>query len=54
MEIEESGTKYIRFSLKGNYGNSNESLHWESFVCVFGVYNKVILNQEKEETEKKM
>lgn len=27
MEIEESGTKYNRFSLKGNYANSNQSLH---------------------------
>ena len=43
-------TFYIVYSLKGNYDNSKVSMGG-FYLCIYGVYNKVILDEEKEESE---
>ena len=39
---------YMVYSLKGNYDNSKVSMGG-FYLCIFGVYSKVILDEEKEE-----
>lgn len=41
---------YMVYSLKGNHDNSKVSMGG-FYLCIFGVYNKVILDEEKEESE---
>ena len=41
---------YIVYSLKGNYDNSKVSMGG-FYLCIYGVYNKVILDEEIEESE---